>query len=39
MNEASARYVNPLTDFSFRKLFGEAVNKDIPGGVIGTFVT
>ena len=29
MNEGSARYVNPLTDFGFKKLFGEEPNKDI----------
>jgi hypothetical protein len=23
------RYINPLTDFGFKKLFGEEVNKDL----------
>lgn len=29
MSEADAKYINPLTDFGFKKLFGEEPNKDI----------
>lgn len=29
MNQRGAKYVNPLTDFGFKKLFGEEPNKDI----------
>lgn len=29
MNRSGAKYVNPLTDFGFKKIFGEEPNKDI----------
>ena len=29
MNEFSSRYINPFTDFGFKKLFGQEANKDL----------
>ncbi|MBR4533619.1 MAG: PD-(D/E)XK nuclease family transposase, partial [Bacteroidaceae bacterium] len=29
MSEGSERYINPYTDFGFKKLFGTEMNKDL----------
>jgi hypothetical protein len=29
MSESGERYINPFTDYGFKKLFGEEPNKDL----------
>lgn len=29
MNEDAGKYINPFTDFGFKKIFGEEANKDL----------
>jgi len=32
MSEFTEKYINPFTDYGFKKLFGEELNKDLLAG-------